>query len=556
MNLNWFAIIRKRGGGRAAAALVSAALLSFFPARTAQADSVEKAVLEARRLELHQSPAWKALLHYKTQRGEEISLIDDPEFFVAPDGRKNSSHELEAFLRGMFDPAESRKLSCSFPARAYWLKQTLTISDQDLPPVHCNELNAFLAEFDPEEASLIIASSYMGNPESFFGHAMIKISGRRSFIVSYDADLQDLRAFSHIYKGLFGGYLGYYKFFPYIEGAEYYADSDRRDAWEYSLLLDSAEIRQMVLHLWELRDVYSRYFFVSENCSSNLIFPLLAARSYADLANGMDVDLGLFAKGWKEPLDLLASAQKAGLLGEMKTFPSKNNLAREIDPLPPHLAHGGSIVSTGPSTAQSTGVRLLAGLGASRHDLLDPPAGREQWSQASIFNMLISTGKKGDVRLESFELFSATSLAVRDEVSKPVSWRAKAEILPKNSNDESELFYSINGGVGGSWALGKKAVYYLMLDAENSYSKAFTAKLGLGAGASTGIAAEISSRWRALISARGLGYFLGGAVPEFAFEHAQTFELKKNMILRFEADAGMALGEHFSSARALLELRF
>ncbi|MDP2755908.1 MAG: DUF4105 domain-containing protein, partial [Nitrospirota bacterium] len=77
-----------------------------------------------------------------------------------------------------------------------------------------------------------------------------------------------------MYKGLTGGYKGYYYLWPYYIKLKEYADMEERDIWEYELNLSSNEVYRMLLHIMELNDIYSNYFFIDENCSFNL-FPLL-----------------------------------------------------------------------------------------------------------------------------------------------------------------------------------------------------------------------------------------------------------------------------------------
>ena len=54
---------------------------------------------EAHRKELHKENYWYILLHYKNGFSGMKSLVDDPDFFLAPDGKRNPQAELDATIR-------------------------------------------------------------------------------------------------------------------------------------------------------------------------------------------------------------------------------------------------------------------------------------------------------------------------------------------------------------------------------------------------------------------------------------------------------------------------
>jgi hypothetical protein len=56
----------------------------------------------AGRQRLHEDPYWRILMHYKKGLRGYTSLIDDPAFFLAPDGKTNPEAELCATLKAFF----------------------------------------------------------------------------------------------------------------------------------------------------------------------------------------------------------------------------------------------------------------------------------------------------------------------------------------------------------------------------------------------------------------------------------------------------------------------
>ena len=65
---------------------------------------------------------------------------------------------------------------------------------------------------------------------------------------------------------------------PYYEKVKEYNDFENRDLWEYQLNLSPEEITQGLKHLWEIKRVNFPYYFLSSNCSYQLLGLLEAAR--------------------------------------------------------------------------------------------------------------------------------------------------------------------------------------------------------------------------------------------------------------------------------------
>ena len=80
----------------------------FFPA---EGQSEEAAYLDsllemADQKQLHENPYWWTLLHYKPSLFGVRSLVDDPDFFLARDGKRDPKAELVATLQGFFQADE------------------------------------------------------------------------------------------------------------------------------------------------------------------------------------------------------------------------------------------------------------------------------------------------------------------------------------------------------------------------------------------------------------------------------------------------------------------
>jgi len=92
--------------------------------------------------------------------------------------------------------------------------------------------------------------------------------------------------------------------------------------WEYSLNLSEEEVRRMFLHLWELKEIYSYYYFFDENCSYNLLFLLEAARPSVNITDKFGI--------WVIPVDTIRIVYDAGMALNISYRPSKTTKIRHI----------------------------------------------------------------------------------------------------------------------------------------------------------------------------------------------------------------------------------
>jgi hypothetical protein len=272
------------------------------------------------------SREWDVLLHYMPHGTGRTSLVDDPGFFVAADGKTDPNAELTGTISGMFAPAElaDLHLQCRFPARFAWLARELDIPSDRLPHPSCDKLNKTMKSIDPRSAVLVFPAAHNNGPASMFGHTLIKIgssynSELLSHAVNYAAQATDSNGLLYAFKGIFGLYPGYYSILPYYEKLKEYGDLEHRDVWEYQLALSPEEVRQMVLHIWELQGVRSDYFFFDENCSFNLLFLLEAARPQLRLAE----EYWQRSSFWVIPIDTISVVRRAGLIERVAYRPSQ-----------------------------------------------------------------------------------------------------------------------------------------------------------------------------------------------------------------------------------------
>ncbi len=288
----------------------------------------------AREQNLAVEPGWQRLVHYVPDRiGRGVhSVIDDPIFFVAADGARNPATELAATLAVFFSdvPRVEEPQQCRYRARYLWLRQRLTFDPQRMPEHDCSRYQTWAAGLAASTLAMVFASNDLNSPSSMFGHTLLRVDARSrnqseqllSYAINYAAYTGPDAGALYALRGLVGGYKGYFALFPYYEKVKEYARIEHRDLWEYPLRLDADQVQGLLAHLWELRGVGSDYYFLSENCSYQLLLALETVRPELALS-------ARFREGFPYaiPIDTVRVLRDAGLLDLPSFRPSQ---ARQI----------------------------------------------------------------------------------------------------------------------------------------------------------------------------------------------------------------------------------
>ncbi|MCK4784548.1 MAG: DUF4105 domain-containing protein, partial [Desulfobacteraceae bacterium] len=117
-------------------------------------------------------------------------------------------------------------------------------------------------------------------------------------------------------------YKGYFSILPYYEKVKEYNNMRDRDIWEYNLTFSEEEVERMFLHMWELEEIYSSYYFFDENCSYNLLFLLEAARPSLRLTDSFFY--------WVAPVDTVKAVIDSGVVGSKVFRPSISTRMKDM----------------------------------------------------------------------------------------------------------------------------------------------------------------------------------------------------------------------------------
>ncbi|OGT99186.1 MAG: hypothetical protein A2079_06295 [Geobacteraceae bacterium GWC2_48_7] len=306
-------------------------LLSTFSHASGDDQYLLQLLKKAEDARLSEERPWRLLLHFSGEKAS-ASKIDDPVFFLSETGKKDPDAELAATVKGLFKPVElgDRHPRCRYPARYSWLREQLEFDEKQLPDPDCAEQKTYLDRVKPRSASLMFPSGYMNSPASMFGHTFIRIDSDNdsellSHAVNYAARTDESNGMVYAWKGIFGLYKGYFSILPQYVKIREYSNLEHRDIWEYRLDLDREEVERMALHIWELREIYSDYFFFDENCSYHLLFLLENARPSLHLTDR--------TPPWVMPLDTVTLVRSAGLIAKSGYRPSQREKIQAISSL-------------------------------------------------------------------------------------------------------------------------------------------------------------------------------------------------------------------------------
>jgi hypothetical protein len=305
-------------------------LLLIWAGAAAAADPayLDELVARARALNLAERPEWRKLVHYEPNLiGPGVhGLLDNPTFYLSPEGKTRPQAELEATLAAFFSTASDSK-QCAFIARRAWLDEELRFDKARLPLEACPRYDEWHAALDASSLTLVFASAFINNPSSMYGHTLLRIDARDqnertrllAYAVNSAANTDEKNGLTFAIQGLIGGYPGTFSLLPYYIKVREYSDLENRDLWEYQLALRPEEVERVVRHLWELLPAYYQYFFFDENCAYHLLGLLQVARPELELTRPF--------RWWALPSDTVRTlAREPGLVANVVYRPANATL--------------------------------------------------------------------------------------------------------------------------------------------------------------------------------------------------------------------------------------
>lgn len=569
---------------------------------------------------LAQHTTWRRLLYFVDDKKSLLgkpkksnqSLVDNTEFFLSPNGRNDSKAELDAMLKAlaaeMATPAaKNDSVICRFPARANWLAGELGI-DLNRINADCPKLEDWMTTLAPNQLSVMFAQEYLDNPLSAFAHTLLRIDSKASANdfskINYAYALNDTvngndsdQFVIYALKSVSGRYNNIIEIDPYPSRLAKYLQEDERDTWTYHLKLSPIEVKQIMAHVWETKDLGLPYYFTTDNCASEILRLIDVVRPDQHLLSQLSFAV--------IPSDVIQLLDKENLIEKGRFTPSDSSLRQaqlnkaqalnlpkaKLDAIKSHKdnpissisADGQTLLPTTISAANNNplgrhylqsmqlgigqrGGNTYADIGvqAGYHDMLDNPAGFPQF-----FNLtgLAATLRVNDtnneklspnrVTLQNFTLIKGRSFNPVNAAKKGATWGAAIEATRVNdgsqnealqNSDKDHLVGSTSFEYGWSWAFGTPKLGTGQMPPQLCFAMANgTAQAGrgiskgyrVGAGIDTGCYYQINERLRASAGLQLPYWYHGDSSDESITSH--YWQPISSLGLQYDIDKNQAL---------------
>ncbi len=566
---------------------------------------------QAKAKNLAQHTTWRRLLYFFDDqknligKKKDSSIVDDAAFYLSKNGQHDSAAELDALLVALADEMavtldnrtannntsnratknlEQNSVLCRFPARVQWLTDTLNIDKSGLQ-TDCPELNDWMQKLAPEQLSIMFAQEYLDNPISAFAHTLLRIDSKAS--VADPSQIHHAVALNYtvggdssdnflVYaiKSMSGGYDNLIEIDPYPKKLAKYLQEDERDAWTYQLALTPAEVQQIMLHVWETKDLKLPYYFTTDNCASEILRlidvvrpqqHLLSRLPYAvipsDVVQLLDSE-NLLASTNYTPADSTLRQAQLNKVKEQRAQLGYHNSAKQtlneiksaqLNPISSISDDGQTLLPRRIAVADNNPIDRhplqlgFIGLGqrgdnnymdlgvrAGYHDTLDRPSGFPQFfdleGAAATLRLYDTDNDKAhqpsSVVLQNVTLVRGRSFNPVNSAKKGKTWGASIEATRVNDGSRQDgndhLVGSLGYETGWSWAFGTPSAGTGEMPPQLCYTfLAGTAQAGrginkgyrVGAGVNVGCRYQINNQLRAQAELQ-LPYWYHGSSDE------------------------------------------
>lgn len=279
---------------------------------------------------LYDHPTWKSLLHFDPKSGK--SFITDKNFILSlKEGQFSLKREMiltiESFLKSQNFQEDTNPI-CKFPARLYWLKSNIPELNDLIPDVKCKDLDIYLKKAPAEDITLVFAAEDVKNPTSMMGHVFLKLTGYNDenvyveHAVSFFAVLNTLNPVKLLIESTITGMESFYSLKPYKKFISRYLIDENRVIWEFPLKGLKDKDKELIhLHIWELRDVKTEYYFTNYNCATVIYYILSIAQPKM-----LDIK-----PSWISPRDVVRISKEVLLVDEAELIPTDEWLIRILE---------------------------------------------------------------------------------------------------------------------------------------------------------------------------------------------------------------------------------
>lgn len=275
---------------------------------------------------------WLKIMHYEGKRGSYENRVTNKDFFFTDidsnEPIREYRRQFEFFSKKTFTDTDIKTI-CKFPMRSKYFSRKLK---RPISLAKCKDFIEWKILLDFSHIKFVYASSFPNNPASMFGHTFIVLSKNNekmnldSIAISYmaRAEQQDAGPI-YMYKGLTGGYRGYYEISRFYDVLKLYQKQEDRNLWYFDLDVSKEQKENLISLLWEAKSsLYKPYLFFDKNCSYELLSLLYAA----DMIDDFRGEFGIFTMPLETYKKLAARLTKK--TEEKVLISNLNNIERQI----------------------------------------------------------------------------------------------------------------------------------------------------------------------------------------------------------------------------------
>lgn len=159
--------------------------------------------------------------------------------------------------------------------------------------------------------------------------------------------------------------------------------------------------------------------------------------------------------------------------------------------------------------------------------------------------------------LQQLDLVDIVSLAPRDELFQPISWKVTAGLAQRVMEDgRDHLIARLSPGVGLAYRVPFLGLFFAMLEADLNVGDALRDNYAVGLGGSLGIIRGITDRWSVALSAKGMYYGLGDRHGLLDLALTQNYALTRNLAISLDVCRSRTRDFYRTEGRLALNIFF
>ena len=428
---------------------------------------------------------WERLLLVK----KGVSQVKDADFFLS------KTHDVKAELMANLVALQKQDKSvmCRFPARMAFLTSELTKMgvDTKYDDKMCGEFKVWADGLDGQVLSLIFAEEHPNSLGSSYGHAFLRMDTTKSLATGQDDDAIAINYASIVpknsneavraLKSVVGAYDSGLEFFNYQEKKNDYTVKGERDIWQYEMDLSMQDVRQILRHLWETKDVNRPYFFTHDNCATEIVRLIDVVRADKDIAR----DMGKIVI----PAKIAHILQRHGMVRKTTFVPSNATFRQAFinngenfdiaklqpnsnNPIHASPTHRLGVLITDDNHHGGHGSGVVYGLSvrSAYQDLLDRPDGVRSYLDLAILSADVKYDKE-KFKLDKATIFSSRSYNPSNSAKNnpnPTTGKPKSawglhltteQVIDASGKDNADhLVFNVQVEKGKSWLVGNAPI--------------------------------------------------------------------------------------------------